>query len=227
MLLQDWMTTQVISVNSNDSLMHCLNLFKEHRINTMPVVDDAKKVAGIVLSSDIRSCLTPGTTGIEVLENVNTLNNTRVHEIMNKKPVVINSKRTVNQAALLMSERNVWALPVVDDNDTLVGFMTEWDVFKALVTINGSKTAGRIEAAFDIENRPGELRRILDELKLDNLSLQIASIHFSYINDKYQVMMTIWVKDKQVETQALNAIKSHPGLRYWAYEDEVNLRDIP
>lgn len=46
------MTKEVITVSSNDSLEHCMNLMSKNKVRHLPVVD-AEKVAGIISISDV------------------------------------------------------------------------------------------------------------------------------------------------------------------------------
>lgn len=58
---------------------------------------------------------------------VRTLEDTRVEDAMTKNPVMINPDKTALEAARLMREIGVSALPVVDSNGRLVGIITERD----------------------------------------------------------------------------------------------------
>jgi CBS-domain-containing membrane protein len=52
-LAKDIMTVSTISVSKNNNVKAALDLLAEHNISGLPVVDDEKKVVGIISGSDI------------------------------------------------------------------------------------------------------------------------------------------------------------------------------
>lgn len=226
MLILDWMKSNVISVPPDTSLLHCRKLFKEHQISRLPVVDADKVVVGLISASDIKEFSPQRTTGLEILEVLDMLGETKAKQLMIVDPATINYKGTVEQAATKMIERRVACLPVVNDEEKLVGILTEWDIFKALVSISGAAMPTGVEMAFKLENRRGTLREILDRLK--EYGVRISTV-LSIISDDgmRQVKIRFWSEDTAAEDKALEELKNHAGLRYWARNGEVYLRDKP
>ncbi|WP_022656852.1 CBS and ACT domain-containing protein [uncultured Desulfovibrio sp.] len=226
MLILDWMKSNVISVPPDTSLLHCRKLFKEHQISRLPVVDADKVVVGLISTSDIKEFSPQRTTGLEILEVLDMLGETMAKQIMTVDPTTINYKGTVEQAAIKMIERRVACLPVVNDEEKLVGILTEWDIFKALVSISGATIPTGVEMAFKLENRRGTLHEILDRLK--EYGVRISTV-LSIISDDSmrQVKIRFWSEDIAAEDNALEELKKHAGLRYWARNGEVYLRDRP
>lgn len=226
MLILDWMKSNVISVPPDASLLQCRKLFKEHKISRLPVVDADKVVVGLISASDINAFAPQRTTGLEILEVLDLLGETPAKQVMTVAPVTIDYKRTVEQAAKLMIEKRVACLPVVNDDDKLTGILTEWDIFKALVSISGDAMPSGVEMAFNLENKQGTLREILDMLK--EYGVRISTV-LSIISDDgmRQVKISFWSDNATAENNALEKLKVHPGLRYWARSGEVYLRDKP
>lgn len=106
------------------------------------------------------------------------------------------------------------------------GILTEWDIFKALVSISGAAMPEGVEMAFKLENKRGTLREILDMLK--EYGVRISTV-LSIISDDgmRQVKIRFWSEDAEAENKALEKLKDHAGLRYWARGGEVYLRDKP
>jgi len=65
----------------------------------------------------------------------------------------------VEEAALLMREQSIGALPVVEDG-RLVGIITESDIFDAFIEIMGLSEPGT-RLNLEAEDRPGELAKIV------------------------------------------------------------------
>ena len=226
MLILDWMKSNVISVPPDASLLQCRKLFKDNHIGRLPVVDADKIVVGLISASDINAFAPQRTTGLEILEVLDILGETPAKQIMTVDPVTINYKGTVEQAAQRMIEKRVACLPVVNDEEKLVGILTEWDIFKALVSISGAAMPEGVEMAFKLENKRGTVREILDLLK--EYGVRISTV-LSIISDDgmRQVKIRFWSEDAEAENKALEKLKDHAGLRYWARGGEVYLRDKP
>ncbi len=226
MLILDWMKTNVVSVPPDTSLLRCRKLFKENQITRLPVVDTEGVVVGLISATDIKAFAPQRTTGLQILEVLDLLGETMVKQLMVVDPVTIHYKGTVEQAANKMIEKQVNCLPVVNDDEKLVGILTEWDIFKALVSMSGAGLTLGVEMDFDLENRRGTLREILDKTK--EYGARIATV-LSIITDDgmRQVKIRFWADDPQTEDRALEGLKDHPGLRYWARNGEVFLRDRP
>jgi len=57
MLVQDVMTTKVITVQKYESIVHVAHILSERNISGLPVVDKENKVIGIITQADILSIL--------------------------------------------------------------------------------------------------------------------------------------------------------------------------
>ena len=53
MLVKDWMSTNVITLNVNDTMQDAINVSMEHHISLMPVMEEGKLV-GIVTDRDLK-----------------------------------------------------------------------------------------------------------------------------------------------------------------------------
>ena len=222
MLVLDWMQTKVISIPPTATLLQCRKLFKEHKINRLPVVDASNIVVGLISSSDVRSFAPNKSTGLEIIELLEIMSETRVRDVMVVDPVTITYKSTIEQVAKRMIDRHVACLPVVNDEEKLVGIITGWDVFKALLDISGAEQAG-VEVGFVVPYQPGTLRELLDRLKTHGMS--IISVLSSASNDGMrQVKIRFKGPDAMSQNMALEQFRDHPGLRYWAREDEFYLK---
>lgn len=221
MLIIDWMKNDVVSITPETSLLHCKKLFKEHQISRLPVLDTEGVVVGLLTLSDLAAMTPKNSTPLEILEAIDLLGETKAKQIMTVAPPTISYKSTVDQAAMRMIEGDLNCLPVVDSEDRLVGMLTEWDMFKALAEVTGVAHRGA-DVAFVLEDVRGTLREILDQLKVDGM--RIISVLTSFSGDhRKQVKVRFHSEDMAAEAASLERLKQHPGLRYWAYGDEVGL----
>ena len=133
MPVQNWMTTDVVSVGPDTSLLKVGKLMKDHHIRRIPVVDDNGQVVGIISDRDVRDASPSKATTLDMYEMHYLLAELKAKNIMTAKPITVKPTDTVEQAALIMLDNKVGGLPVVDDAGKLVGIISDHDVFKAMV----------------------------------------------------------------------------------------------
>lgn len=114
MLIREWMTTAVISAKEDASMLKVSKLMKEHGIKRVPVVDDEMKLIGIVSDRDIKEASPSKATTLDIHELSYLLSELKIKDIMTKEPVSVSPMDTIEQVALIMLEKKLTGLPVVD-----------------------------------------------------------------------------------------------------------------
>ncbi len=104
-------------------------LFKENRIHHVPVIDEERKVIGIVGKSDFLYLLR-GYTAHESdrFRESAKLRAFKCQEIMHEQVETIPEDASVKEAVRLLSENRYQALPVVDKDGVLSGILTTHDI---------------------------------------------------------------------------------------------------
>ncbi|MDY0260457.1 MAG: CBS and ACT domain-containing protein [Desulfovibrio sp.] len=170
MPVQNWMTTDVVSVTPETSLLKVGKLMKDHHVRRLPVLDDAGRVVGIISDRDVRDASPSKATTLDMYEMHYLLAELKAKNIMTPNPLTVKPSDTVEQAALLMLDHKVGGLPVVEENGTLVGIISDHDVFKALVDITGARLGG-LQFAIELPDQPGTARPVFDALRTHNARL--------------------------------------------------------
>lgn len=117
MKVSEIMTKEVISLSVDDTAEHAAQLMKEHNIGAIPV-DREDKVVGIVTDRDIV---------LRCIAENKDIKTQKVREIMTSNPVVGDEDMNVDDAARIMSERQIRRLPIVQ-SDKLVGMVSLGDL---------------------------------------------------------------------------------------------------
>ena len=76
MLVKDVMSKKVITVGENENLVKLIARFRKYNFHTLPVIDNEKKVLGIVNSEDIMKVFLPHNPLLEKL-----LKSTHLHSV--------------------------------------------------------------------------------------------------------------------------------------------------
>jgi acetoin utilization protein AcuB len=128
-LVQDWMTREVITIAPETSLKEAHDIMRKKNIRRLPVVTHGK-VLGIVTLGDIRGAEPSRASSLSVWEMNDMLAKLKVSEIMTRNPATIQQTASVGEVARIMLEKKFSGLPVVDEENHLVGIITESDIFR-------------------------------------------------------------------------------------------------
>lgn len=116
MKVREIMTKDIASLSSNDTVERAAQLMKQYDCGCIPVCTK-DKVIGVVTDRDI--AIRSTASGQDCHQNVG--------DIMSKDLVVGNPDMDVQDAAQLMSERQIRRLPVIENN-SLVGIVALGDI---------------------------------------------------------------------------------------------------
>jgi acetoin utilization protein AcuB len=162
MYVSDWMTKKVFTVDLDDYLSDAITLMKEKGVKHLPVVKGGK-LKGIISDRDIKEYTPSKATCLDVYELHYLLAKTKIKELMTSKVITTAPDTPVEEAAMVLLDRNIDCLPVLDGG-SLVGIISDRDIFHALVDITGVRHGGH-RICVTIEDRPGTIREVADIIR--------------------------------------------------------------
>jgi acetoin utilization protein AcuB len=133
MTVRELMSSKPITIDPKTPMLDAKQRMADARIRHL-VVTDGGRVVGIVTDRDIRLNLPSPATSLSVWEVNYLLSRLTVGEVMSRSVIVIDSARPAAEAARIMVDHKIGALPVVDDG-TLTGIVTESDFVRAAAGI--------------------------------------------------------------------------------------------
>lgn len=218
MLIREWMTKDVVTVTGDTSMLKASKLIKEHEIRRLPVVDANRKVVGIVSDWDIKDASPSKATTLDMHELYYLLSEIRVKDIMTPDPATVQLTDTVEQGALLMQEKNVGALPVVNSEGVLEGIITDHDLFKVLINITGVRHGG-VQMAISVEDVPGAMAPIFDLLRAcDARLVTLLTSDGENGENVRQIYLRVRPMDREEENTMIERFKANFNLLYWVRE---------
>ena len=134
MTVTELMTPSPITTGPDTPVLEARQLMIQKRIRHL-LVAEAGKLLGIVTDRDIRLNLPSPATSLSVWEVNYLLARMTVESAMTTSVVVISPRHDAKEAALLMLDHKIGALPVVDGG-RLVGIITETDLLRAFVKLS-------------------------------------------------------------------------------------------
>ena len=145
--IKDIMTTEVVTVTPGTEIGRAAKLLLEKKINGVPVVDEQKRLVGILCQSDliVQQKKFPVPSVFTLLDSVVPMGSTKrleaeiqkmsaatVADAMTRNPVTVMPETTIEDAATLMVEKKLHTLPVVSGG-RLVGIVGKEDILKTLL----------------------------------------------------------------------------------------------
>jgi len=155
-----------ITLTVDKDVAHAKALMKRYKIGGIPVINDENELIGILTNRDLR------------FEN----NNERaVAEVMTSKNLITAKEGTsLKEAEEILQEHKIEKLPVISDDNKLVGLITYRDIIKVSENPNANKdTFGRLRvaAAIGVSGDTMERAKALIEEGVDALVIDTAHGH--------------------------------------------------
>jgi acetoin utilization protein AcuB len=169
MFVADWMTRGVVTVGPGESIGTAVHRMQEKGIKHLPVVAEGR-VRGMISDRDVRSYSPSTATTLDIYELHYLLAKAKVADAMVADVTTVAPDTPVEEAALLLLERNIGALPVTEGG-ALVGIISDRDIFRALVDISGVRHGGH-RICLTVEDRPGSIRDAADLVRRHGFLLQ-------------------------------------------------------
>jgi acetoin utilization protein AcuB len=158
MLVKDRMTPSPVTITPDTSFPEAFRIIKERGIRHLPVVDEQQKLIGVVARTDLLHASPSMAVPSNIFEMSYLLANLHIREVMSSPPITVFEDAPLEEAARVMVEKKIGCLPVMRDG-TLVGMITETDIFETFVEVLGGKEAS-LRVTVLVSDVRGELARI-------------------------------------------------------------------
>lgn len=158
MLVNERMSSPVITVKPDLPIMEALNLMKVEKIRRTPVVDKKGNLVGIISDKDLLNASPSDATSLSVWEINYLLSQITVKEIMTRDVLTVTEDTPIEVAARIMADNKIGGIPIMR-GDEVTGLITETDLFKIFLELMGAREWGvRITAI--VPEKRGELALI-------------------------------------------------------------------
>jgi acetoin utilization protein AcuB len=130
--VREWMTDNVLTTRRDTSISSAHQIMIENHVRRLPVIEQGKLV-GIITIGDVREASPSNATTLSIWELNYLWAQLTVEKVMSRKLYTVSPDSSMLDAAELMLEHKVSGLPVLDENERVVGIITESDIFRMLV----------------------------------------------------------------------------------------------
>lgn len=171
-----------ITLHKEGKVEDAINLMQEYKIGGIPVVDENKKLIGIVTNRDLR---------------FERDTKRPISEIMTHDVITAPQKSDLESAAQILQKHKIEKLPIVDDKGILIGLITYKDITKAKDRPNSCKDhLGRLRVAAGVGVTFDTMERIkaLVEAEVDAIIIDTAHGHSKGVIETLKVAKTTYPK---------------------------------
>lgn len=151
MKVGDVMSEEIMTINEDAALKEAATVMVKSGVSGLPVVDDDRKVIGIITEADFVTAEANRSWGRQrrrllanFLGDTKPANAKTVADVMTRNPHTIDSASSVTEAARKMTDLRVKRLPVVLPDNTLCGIISRADVM-GVFTRSDEDLASEIE----------------------------------------------------------------------------------
>ena len=177
MYVKDNMTRNPYTLGLNQSVSEALDIMSASKVERLPVVDQKGKLLGLVTESLIASNTPNNSSSLSVFELNYLLNKLQIKDIMIKEPITVGPDALLEEAATLLDINDIGCLPVVDEQNILIGIITHGDIFKAIIDLLGYNQQGIRYVVNVSEDKPGIMEGIASVCKQNGISISNLAVY--------------------------------------------------
>ncbi|MGQ9583948.1 MAG: CBS domain-containing protein [Anaerolineae bacterium] len=141
MLVGERMSRHPITIQEDEGVEDALKLMREQKVRRLPVLDKKGKLVGIVSEKDLLYASPSPATTLSIYELHYLLSKLQVHEVMTREVITVTEFTPIEEAARILVDHKIGGLPVMR-GETLVGIITETDLFKIFLELLGAREKG-------------------------------------------------------------------------------------
>ena len=177
MYVKDSMTRNPYTISLNQSVSEALDIMSASKTHRLPVVDKQGKLLGLITEGVITSNTPNNSTSLSMYELNYLLNKLEVKDIMIKDVITVKEDALLEEAATLLRKNDIGCLPVVDDNNSLLGIITHNDIFDAFINLLGYNTIGSRYVINVPLDKPGIMEGIAKICKDNEISISNLAVY--------------------------------------------------
>ena len=123
---KDIMTRDCMTIDSKQSIREAYNILKESNVSQIPVVIFGKKIQGLIDKKIILNLL------IEDIDNANFILDKKIEDIFLPELITADPISDIRRVSKVMIDFKLHAIPVVDEEDIVIGIVSKTDIIKAV-----------------------------------------------------------------------------------------------
>jgi acetoin utilization protein AcuB len=203
MLVKNWMSRPAITIDVDAMLPQAIKLLNQHKIHMLPVIE-GERLVGIVTELDLRKAAGVDADPLNSSNPKKSPPPTMIREVMAKNPITVPYHHTIEETAELLRVYSISGVPVVDEQEKIVGIITKTDIFNFVIILAGGANKG-VQLGLELIDRPGSVKEITDTIR--DYGARISSI-FSTPHRAGSGYRHVYIRMYDVDRPSLLRIKA-------------------
>ena len=170
MLVKDIMTSDVVTVGEDQSMLEAREILRGRNLVSLPVTDDLKRIRGIITVDDIGKASPSDSSTLSRYEANYLLGRLKVKDVMRRTVVTVDADDTIEFVAYKLYKYRVNALPVVNNENRLCGIVSRSDIFRSIVEMMGMNR-NCLRITIEAPDKVGVVAEISNIMKDDGINI--------------------------------------------------------
>lgn len=170
MLVKDIMTSDVLTVREDQSMLEARELLRGKNLISLPVTDDMKRIRGIITLDDIGKASPSDSSTLSRYEANYLLGRLKVKDVMRRTVVTVDADDTIEFVAYKLYKYRVNALPVVNKENKLCGIVSRSDIFRSIIEMMGMNR-NCLRLTIEAPDKVGVVAEISNIMKDDGINI--------------------------------------------------------
>ena len=170
MLVKEIMTSDVVTVGEDQSMLEAREILRGKNLVSLPVTDDLKRIRGIITVDDIGKASPSDSSTLSRYEANYLLGRLKVKDVMRRTVVTVDADDTIEFVAYKLYKYRVNALPVVNKENRLCGIVSRSDIFRSIVEMMGMNR-NCLRITIEAPDKVGVVAEISNIMKDDGINI--------------------------------------------------------
>ena len=136
--VREFMSKHLVTLTIGETLADVYEKMNIYHIRHLPVVDEGNKLAGIFTALDLNRAHSPRETDEGWWYDKDQLRRLTVRHFMTKDPVTLSPNNALVEAAEIMAREKFGCIPIVSDQNDLLGIITYIDILNRIAAARQS-----------------------------------------------------------------------------------------
>ena len=208
MLVRDRMTAPAVTIYTETPFQEAVKLMRENGFRRLPVVDKHGRLVGIVSERDLLHASPSPASSLSIWEMNYLLWKLKIEEVMSKDVISVAENAPIEEAARMMVDHKIGGMPVIHKDGSVVGVITETDIFKTFVEMLGGGEHG-LRLLLDVSSKGGVLAKLSQAIyDLGGNILSVGSLDQG-TDDRRRLLIKVRGVSKEQLVETLEALDDH------------------
>lgn len=171
MFVGERMSKDLITAPPEMKIAEARDIMVSNNIRHLPVIDEQGKMLGIVSDRDMRDAMPSQLLQKPDYEiTLGKIMDYPISDIMTRDPMCARVYYTIQDTLLMMRQKKVGAIPVIDEEGVLKGILSVRDLLRAFVNVMGIEEPGTLLCILS-EDKQGQMKKVIDVITEEGHSL--------------------------------------------------------